>query len=223
VAVASLRPSLPFLASTPEIARLATGDTGLDGLLDGGFVRGQLTEVVGAPSTGRTSLAHRLLSAATRRGEIVALVDAADRFDPRRAEAAGIDLARLLWVRPPDPVGALRACEVLLSTRGFGVVTLDLADGIPSATRARLATVWSRLRLRAASSRTIFLLLARDRLSAGTADVCLTLRERRPLWSRSSSSQGGVTLLDGIEARVELVRTRHGTPGARERVQFLEG
>ena len=223
MAATSPRPSLPFLASAPEIARLASGDEALDGLLGGGFARGQLAEIVGAPSTGRTSLAHRLLSAATRRGEVAALVDAADRFDPRRGEAAGLDLARLLWVRPPDPVGALRACEVLLSTRGFGAVVLDLADGVPSATRARLATVWSRLRLRAASSRTIFLLLARDRLSGGAADVCLTLRERRPLWSRNSSSLEGVTLLDGIEARAELVRTRHAAPGAHERLQFLEG
>ncbi|MGH7804239.1 MAG: hypothetical protein ACREQJ_07810, partial [Candidatus Binatia bacterium] len=95
----SLRPSVPFLAVTPEIVRLGTGDPALDGLLGGGFARGHLTEIVGTASSGRTTLAHRLLAAATARGEVVALVDAADRFDPRRAEAAGIDLERLLWVR----------------------------------------------------------------------------------------------------------------------------
>jgi hypothetical protein len=71
------------------------------GLLGGGFPRGGLSEIAGPPSSGRTSLALALLAAATARGEVAALVDAADAFDPPSAEAAGVALARLLWVRPP--------------------------------------------------------------------------------------------------------------------------
>ena len=219
MASVSARPALPFVPVTPEVRRLATGDSALDELIGGGFVRGQLAEVVGPSSSGRSSLAYRLLAAATARGELVALVDATDRFDPRRAEAAGIALPSLLWVRPRDPLAALRATEVLLATRGFGIVVLDFADGVPSATRARLATVWARLRLRAASSRTIFLLLARERLSGGAADLCLALREKRTIWSRSPLR---VSLLAGIETDTEVVRTRHGTAGAREQLRFEE-
>jgi hypothetical protein len=67
--------------------------------LAGGLPRGQVSEVVGPSSSGRTSVAWAALAAATRRGESVALVDTFDRFDPPTAHACGIDLSRLLWVR----------------------------------------------------------------------------------------------------------------------------
>ena len=65
----------------------------------GGLPRGQVSEVVGPASSGRTSVAWAALAAATRRGESVALVDTFDRFDPPTAHACGIDLSRLLWIR----------------------------------------------------------------------------------------------------------------------------
>jgi hypothetical protein len=39
------------------------------------------------------------LAHATRRGEVCALVDASDAFHPASAEAAGVEMSRLLWVR----------------------------------------------------------------------------------------------------------------------------
>src|SRR5262245_60572364 len=67
--------------------------------LSGGLPRGQVSEVVGPASSGRTSVAWAALGAATQRGEHVALIDTFDRFDPPTAAAAGIELTRLLWVR----------------------------------------------------------------------------------------------------------------------------
>src|SRR5690349_12331920 len=77
----------------------ATGNEPLDARLDGGFPRGQLSELVGPRSSGRTSVALQLLAAATARGELVALVDALDMLDVESAAAAGVDLDRLLWIR----------------------------------------------------------------------------------------------------------------------------
>ena len=64
-----------------------------------GVPRGQVSEVVGPASSGRTSLAWAALGAATRRGESVALIDPFDRFDPPTAHACGITVSKLLWVR----------------------------------------------------------------------------------------------------------------------------
>ena len=69
-----------------------TGVTALDARLGGGFPRGQLSELVGPRSSGRTSLLLQMLAAATARGELVALVDALDMFDVESAAAAGVDL-----------------------------------------------------------------------------------------------------------------------------------
>ena len=73
--------------------------TELDASLQGGLPRGQLSELVGSPSSGRTTLLLQVLAAATRRGEIVALVDTFDRLDLASVVAAGVDLDRVLWIR----------------------------------------------------------------------------------------------------------------------------
>ena len=71
----------------------------LDAYLQGGLPAGQLSEVVGPRSSGRTTVVWRWMAAATRRGDTVALIDTFDRFDPESAVACGLDLDRLLWVR----------------------------------------------------------------------------------------------------------------------------
>jgi recombination protein RecA len=72
---------------------------GLNQVMRGGLPRGQVSEIVGPASSGRTSLAWAGLAAATARGERVALIDTFDRFDPERAAAAGVALSQVLWVR----------------------------------------------------------------------------------------------------------------------------
>jgi len=86
----------PSLSNPP----LATGIAPLDRLLGGGFPAGRLSAIGGPASCGRTSLGQALLARTTRRGEFAAWVDWADAFDPVSAEAAGVDLERVLWVRP---------------------------------------------------------------------------------------------------------------------------
>ena len=65
----------------------------------GGLPRGQLSDMVGPQSSGRTTLLLQILAAATRRGEIAALVDTFDCLDLPSVVAAGVDLDRLLWIR----------------------------------------------------------------------------------------------------------------------------
>ena len=79
--------------------RALAGRDGLQNNAVGGLPRGQVSEVVGPSSSGRTSVAWAAVAAATRRGESVAIIDTFDRFDPPTAHACGIDLSRLLWVR----------------------------------------------------------------------------------------------------------------------------
>jgi hypothetical protein len=137
----------------------STGDPILDAALGGGWRAGELSEVAGGRSTGRTSLLIGTLAAAAERGP-VALVDAVDRFDPPSAARAGLKLARLLWIRGPavtveitrstrlEPIvhQAVRAFDLIVRAGGFVVVALDLADvpirclhQLPAATWMRIA------------------------------------------------------------------------------------
>ena len=86
------------LADRPAAATVLTGIEQLDALT-GGLPRGGLTEICGPASSGRTSVLLALMAAMTAHGELCALVDASDSFDPKSAEAAGVELRRLLWVR----------------------------------------------------------------------------------------------------------------------------
>lgn len=86
------------LTIRPQPEMISSGVPELD-RLTGGLPRGCLTEICGPASSGRSSVLHATLAAATQRQEVCALVDASDSFDPVSAAAAGIDFERLLWVR----------------------------------------------------------------------------------------------------------------------------
>ncbi|HYH00313.1 MAG TPA: hypothetical protein VD837_14360 [Terriglobales bacterium] len=86
----------------PPVPMVSCGIAAVD-TLTGGLPRGSLTEICGPASSGRTSLALAALGETTARGELCALVDTADSFDPHSAAAARIDLDRLLWIRCSAP------------------------------------------------------------------------------------------------------------------------
>ncbi len=77
----------------------STGVAEVDALLDGGLPVGAITEMAGAGSNGKTSLALSFLAGTTRTGSVGAWIDVVNTLDPESATAAGVDLARLLWVR----------------------------------------------------------------------------------------------------------------------------
>jgi recombination protein RecA len=86
------------LGVRPQPATISTGIPQVDELT-GGVPRGGLTEIFGPASSGRTTLLLSVLAQVTAREEVCALVDASDAFDPHSAQAAGVDLKRVLWVR----------------------------------------------------------------------------------------------------------------------------
>ena len=175
-----------------------TGIATLDERLQGGFARGQLSEVVGSRSSGRLAVMVSTMAAATQRGEAVAYIDPLDMFDPSSAAASGLDFSRLLWIRG-DATSSARvslSCEygtlqksldravkslnLVLQAGGFGLVVLDLAEMSPQVLRRLPFTTWLRL----------------HRVVEGSETACVLIGTE-PI----SRSAGGVTvLLDGLRA-----------------------
>jgi len=89
------------LTPVPKLIRpiTATGIKTLDELLKGGLPGGAVSELVGPECSGRTSVALSFLAQMTQAAKVCAWIDVSNTFDPASAAAAGIDLARLLWVR----------------------------------------------------------------------------------------------------------------------------
>jgi hypothetical protein len=187
------------------VVRLPTGLPALDAILGGGLPRGRVTELAGPRSAGRTGLACAIAAAATRAGETIAWVDTPDALDPEAAAAAGVALTRTLWVRPRSTVDALRATDILVGAGGFGLVVLDV-DG-PA---GRVNAAWPRIARAAERTRSSLLVVAPERQAGTLAALSLELGDRRVRWS---GGRGQLVLLDGIEARVRVVRSRVGRPG----------
>jgi hypothetical protein len=186
------------------IARLPTGLPVLDEALGGGLPRGRITELAGPRSTGRTGLACAIAATATARGETIAWIDPADSLEPDTAAKAGVELTHTLWVRPRSTEDALRAAEIVLGAGGFGLVVLDT-----DATRSG-AGRWPRLARVAERTRST-LLVVTPRRDAGTfAALGLELTARRVRWS---GGPGRLVLLDGVDARITIARSRVGRPG----------
>jgi len=180
VTLAPLGPDGELTGPAYDAARVAqTGTPALDAALGGGFRRGHLSDVAGAPSSGRTTIVVRAIAAATARGDAAALVDACDTFDPASAAAQGVDLPHLLWVRGTgDAAQAVKAYSLILQAGGFGLVVLDLAGAAPAAVRQLPATTWMRLARIVEGSETAALLVGADRIarSAGGATIaCETI------------------------------------------------
>ena len=177
-----------------------TGQASLDELLTGGFARGHLSEIVGPRSSGRTSLLASVLAAATARGEVVALIDTCDRFDPVSGATAGLDLSSLLWVRGRElsrdlsqtVKRALKAVGLVLDAGGFGVVALDLGDMPKRTIRQIPMTTWMRLSRLLEDSETVGLLLGPEPIarSAEGQTVVLQSSSIAGRWSARTTGTG---------------------------------
>ena len=171
----------------PELEYASTGHVGLDARLSGGVPRGQVSELVGPRSSGRTALMLQAMAAATRRGELVALVDALDMFDVESAAAYGVDLDRLLWIRGlvvMNPgmcrdlnqralVQAVRALTLVLDAGNFGLVVFDVGEAPSDAIRRLPFTTWLRLQRMVEGTSTVCLLVGSDRLSRSPRGLSL--------------------------------------------------
>lgn len=162
----------------PEPELLATGIPEIQ------LPRGSLTEIVGPASTGRTTLLHAILAAATARGETCALIDADDAFDPATAAAAGVCLESVVWVRcGRDAEAALKAADLLIQGGGFGVVAMDLGDTPPVSARRISLTSWFRLRRAVENTSTVFVALSRRSNARTCASLSIECARERAVWS----------------------------------------
>jgi hypothetical protein len=193
-----------------------SGMADLDAMLRGGLPRGELSEIVGPASSGRTTVLWQVIAAATVRGEIAAVVDTFDRLDVASVLAAGIAPDRMLWIRgeaslPPDRAidRALKAFNLVLQSGGFGVAAIDLADAPRTTLNGLPFTTWMRVQRAVEGSETACLLVGPHPLgrSAGGLTLSLTGRIR---WAGDSDRSAH---LGGLDTAVRIVSPRRSVEG----------
>jgi len=148
------------------------------------LTRGTLSEIVGAASSGRTSILLSLLSKLTQEGEVCAVVDSANGFDPRSAVLAGCVLENLLWVRCDSELeNAFTAADYLVQAKGFGLIWLNLVGLSQKKLRMVPRTYWYRYRNRIKETPTLFVVTAEDPVAGSASQQSFALERRGTMWS----------------------------------------
>jgi hypothetical protein len=218
----------PLAPGTPEPAPSSVDP--LDARLGGGWPRGQVSELVGPRSSGRTWLVIRSLVAATRRGELAALVDTLDGFDPASAAALAPVWPAFLWVRGRAPSfasqargrdrvsasdamdravdRALKAAALVIQAGGFGLVALDFGDVPPPVLRRLPFTTWLRLQRAIEGRDTAALIVAPEPLGRSARGITVRLSAADEVAGRWQGHHACGRHLRGLQTRGRIGRTR---------------
>ena len=170
-----------------SVETVLTGIPEIDALA-GGFPRGALTEICGPPCSGRTTVLLSALASRTAEAEVCALIDARDSFDPRSAEAAGVELQQLLWVRCRSLDQSLRAADLLIQGGGFGFIALDLSDVAPETVRHVPLNAWFRFRRAVEDTSTVLLVLEQESNAKTCASLVLRMSLKAAKWSGTAEN-----------------------------------
>lgn len=209
---ANIRSGAELLRNATNSGQTSTIPTTLepvDTLLGGGLQRGKLVELVSRRASGRFSIVLSILAAATTMGEAAALIDLGDHFDPQLAAENGVDLRRLLWVRPRNIKEAVMSAEMITAT-GFQLVVVDVGLH-PIRGRRAPDAAWVRLARTAESQGTAMLVSSPYPLTGTASEAVLQGSGTRARWIGRGKAP---RLLEGIEMNMTLEKHRHLKPGA---------
>lgn len=173
------------------------------------LTRGGITEILGDPSSGRTTLSQSMLRNATLGGEISAVVDCHDAFDPVSARNAGVDLGKLLWVQCGHRVeAALRATDLILHAGGFGLIVLDLGDATPAMLQKVPVSYWYRFQRAIEHTPSALVIVARQAVARSSSIRQIEFKRRKIWWKGNAPFQ----TIDRLELQVASRKPMSGVP-----------
>lgn len=147
------------------------------------LTRGELTEIAGEQSSGKTSLVLSLLAGLTRSSEICAVVDSANTFDPCSAITCGVELENLLWIRcGGDLEKAFMSADYLVQAKGFGIVWLNLNGLSKRELRMVPKTYWYRYRTRIKETPTLILVTSEEPVTGSASQQAFVAKHKNVEW-----------------------------------------
>jgi recombination protein RecA len=106
-----------------DIPHVSTQFRALDRALGvGGLPRGRLTELLGVPTSGVSTLAFKVIASAQSAGDMAVYIDIGRTLDPDYAVRCGVCLDKLLVVHPPSGEKALDIARDLVASGGAGIL-----------------------------------------------------------------------------------------------------
>ncbi|MES2462904.1 MAG: recombinase RecA [Armatimonadota bacterium] len=122
-------------AKNAAVEAIPTGSLALDIALGiGGIPKGRVTEIYGAESSGKTTVALQIVAQAQKQGGIAAYVDVEHAIDPKYAANIGVDIDNMLISQPDTGEEALEVIDALIRSNAVSLVVLDsVAALVPKA------------------------------------------------------------------------------------------
>ncbi|MCB2291797.1 recombinase RecA [Clostridium sp. CS001] len=109
-----------------DIEVIPTGCLALDIALGvGGVPKGRIIEIYGPESSGKTTVALRIVAEAQKRGGIAAFVDAEHALDPSYARILGVDTEELIVSQPDTGEQGLEITEALVRSNAVDIIVVD--------------------------------------------------------------------------------------------------
>ncbi|MDR2276471.1 MAG: recombinase RecA [Vagococcus sp.] len=109
-----------------QISTVSSGSLALDSALGvGGYPRGRIIEVYGPESSGKTTVALHAIASVQKQGGTATFIDAEHAFDPKYAQALGVNIDELLLSQPDTGEQGLNIAEALVSSGAIDIVVVD--------------------------------------------------------------------------------------------------
>jgi recombination protein RecA len=115
------------------VAHIPTGFASLDAALGiGGLPRGRISEIIGAPTSGMSTLALKIAANSQTGGGTAVYVDPDHIFDPDYAARCGLDLGRLLLIHPRGYRQALQITADFVAGGGAAMIVVGVSFRPPA-------------------------------------------------------------------------------------------
>lgn len=182
----------------------------LDLAIGGGFQRGKLTEIMGKPTSGVSTLALKTMTEAQQAGDTTIYIDMASTFDPDYALRCGVKVSDMLLARPSTSTEALDILFDSVASQLPGIVIFNAAFTLTPKNYPQLTSVFKRLNPALSRSRCALLLLTQPHPAINALTLMTTLRLLIELeeWLYEGRS------VIGYQARVTLLK--HKSPLANQ-------
>ncbi len=117
------------------VEAISTGALSLDMALGvGGIPRGRITEIYGAESSGKTTIALHVIAEAQKAGGLALFVDVEHALDIEYARSLGVDVDKLYIAQPTSGEEALEIVDGMVKSGAIDIVVVDsVAALVPKA------------------------------------------------------------------------------------------
>ncbi|MCC6612858.1 MAG: hypothetical protein IT320_05220 [Anaerolineae bacterium] len=186
-------------------SHLPTGYEDLDLLLCGGLPHGRITELLGRPTSGKTTLAFSVLAAAQQECSILIYLDVDNHSDADYLARLDISYDDMLLVRAPLDA-SLALMRDIIGSRVPCLILLDLPGAMPPADTQRVYDVLRQNSSLLATTGTMVLLLA-GMGSLAQQHAAVRLSFQRQAWMRRDGE------IVGCRTRIQVERNLGGLVG----------